>query len=71
MHPWFKNVDYSVMISRKVIPPFRPSLLKFHFDTVELAKGELETREKLMGKTGLSQDIKLFKSFYFDKNEDS
>ena len=71
MHPWFKSVDYPAMIQREVSPPFRPSLLKFHFDSVELTKGELETREKLLGKTGLTQDIKLFSSFYFDNNEDS
>jgi len=28
--------------------------LKFNFDSTELTKGELEAREKLMGRTGLA-----------------
>jgi serum/glucocorticoid-regulated kinase 2 len=41
------------MIQKRLPPPFKPSLLKFNFDSMELTKGELETREKLLGKTGL------------------
>jgi serum/glucocorticoid-regulated kinase 2 len=43
--------------------------LKFNFDSSELTKGELETREKLLGRAGLSSDIRLFTSFYFDPRE--
>jgi serum/glucocorticoid-regulated kinase 2 len=39
-------------------------------DSNELIKGELETREKLLGKAGLPEDFRIFKkNFYFDKNE--
>lgn len=61
IHPWFKDVNFlaildkqvNVLIYSKVPPPFKPNQLKFHFDSNELTKGELEAREKLMGRTGL------------------
>lgn len=53
----------------EIPPPFQPNQLKFNFDSNELSKGELEAREKLLGRAGLSSDIKLFSSFYFDPRE--
>ena len=40
-------------------------MLKFNFDDNDLMKGELEVREKIMGKVNM-QEVTLFKDFYFD-----
>ena len=50
---------------KKVKPPFVPNILKFNFDDNDLIKGELEIREKIMGKVNM-QEVTLFKEFYFD-----
>jgi serum/glucocorticoid-regulated kinase 2 len=54
IHPWFKNVNFIALLQKKIIPPFKPNSLKFNFDSNDLIKGELETREKLLGKSGLA-----------------
>ncbi|CAK58738.1 unnamed protein product (macronuclear) [Paramecium tetraurelia] len=66
LHPWFKGCDWIQILQKNIEPPFKPNQLQFHYDQNELLKGELETREKLLGKSGLQKDIKIFKTFYFD-----
>ncbi|CAD8072433.1 unnamed protein product [Paramecium primaurelia] len=68
-HSWFKDVDLIAILQKLVPPPFKPNQLKFNYDQNDLMKGELETREKLLGKSGLKQEIRIFKAFYFDSNE--
>ncbi|CAK64739.1 unnamed protein product (macronuclear) [Paramecium tetraurelia] len=68
-HSWFKDVDLVAILQKQVPPPFRPNQFKFNYDSNDLMKGELETREKLLGKTGLQQEIRIFKAFYFDSSE--
>ncbi|CAD8122272.1 unnamed protein product [Paramecium sonneborni] len=68
-HPWFKDCDLVSILLKKVQPPFKPNQLQFNYDSNDLMNGELETREKLLGKTGLQQEIKIFKDFYFDQSE--
>ena len=64
-HAWFRNVDFKDFYMKKVKPPFVPNILKFNFDDNDLIKGELEIREKIMGKVNM-QEVTLFKEFYFD-----
>lgn len=68
-HPWFKGSNFMDMLDKKVEPPYKPNQLRFNFDSNELTKGELEAREKLMGRTGLPKDEVIFTSFYFDQSE--
>ncbi|CAD8195624.1 unnamed protein product [Paramecium octaurelia] len=68
-HAWFKDVDLVAILQKQIPPPFKPNQLKFNYDSNDLMKGELETREKLLGKTGLQQEIRIFKAFYFDSYE--
>ncbi|CAD8101305.1 unnamed protein product [Paramecium primaurelia] len=68
-HSWFKDVDLVSILQKQVPPPFKPNQFKFNYDSNDLMKGELETREKLLGKTGLQQEIRIFKAFYFDSQE--
>ncbi|CAD8198047.1 unnamed protein product [Paramecium pentaurelia] len=68
-HPWFKDCDLVSILLKKVQPPFKPNQLQFNYDSNDLMNGELETREKLLGKTGLQQEIKIFQDFYFDQSE--
>lgn len=70
-HPWFKNVNLVKFVEKSYRPPFKPNPIKLNFEqnNAELTKGELETREKLLGRTGLQQEVKLFNQFYFDVNE--
>ncbi|CAD8135916.1 unnamed protein product [Paramecium pentaurelia] len=69
LHPWFKGCDWIQILQKKINPPFKPNQLQFHYDQNELLKGELETREKLLGRSGLQKEIKIFKSFYFDATQ--
>ncbi|CAD8070948.1 unnamed protein product [Paramecium sonneborni] len=65
-HAWFKDIDLVAILQKQISPPFKPNQLKFNYDSNDLMKGELETREKLLGKSGLQQEIRIFKAFYFD-----
>ena len=29
-HPWFKNIDFNDVLNLKVIPPFKPKVVKFY-----------------------------------------
>ncbi|CAD8124688.1 unnamed protein product [Paramecium sonneborni] len=69
LHPWFKDFNWILILNKKIQPPFQPNQLQFHYDSNELLKGELETRDKILGKTGLQENIKIFKSFYFDSKK--
>ncbi|CAD8127096.1 unnamed protein product [Paramecium sonneborni] len=69
LHPWFQDCNWLSILNKQIQPPFKPNQLQFHYDSNELLKGELETREKILGKTGLLQDIQIFKSFYFDSKK--
>ncbi|CAK68188.1 unnamed protein product (macronuclear) [Paramecium tetraurelia] len=66
-HSWFKDVNLVAILQKQIPPPFKPNQLKFNYDQNDLMKGELETREKLLGKS--HQEIRLFKAFYFDSKE--
>lgn len=46
-----------------------PDVLKFNSDEVDTLKGELETRQKLLEKTGFRKDVRLFKDLYFNNDE--
>jgi serum/glucocorticoid-regulated kinase 2 len=50
-------VNFLSFLDKKITPPFKPNQLKFNFDSSELTKGELEAREKLLGKSGFQEDI--------------
>lgn len=69
VHPWFRGISLTGLLDQKVQPPIVPDVCRFNFHVSENAKGitELETVEKLVGKKGFKNDIKLFDEFYFDR----
>lgn len=62
VHPWFGNLSMTALLEKKLPPPFVPDPLKFYFHLHDNTKGtgEIETIDKLLGRTGLTKDIKVF-----------
>ncbi|CAD8121301.1 unnamed protein product [Paramecium sonneborni] len=68
-HKWFKKVNMTDILMKRVTPPIKPDIQKLNFETKNLQQGDLEVREKLIGKAGFKKDFKIFDEFYFDYRE--
>ena len=73
-HPWFKEIDWEMLLAQKVTPPFIPVCTEDYFDENYLQSFELSTKLRedinMQNKNVRNPNIqKLFKGFYFDKDK--
>ena len=73
-HPWFKDIDWDMLLAQKVIPPFVPVCTEDYFDENYLQSFEISTKLRediaLQNKNVRNPNVqKLFKSFYYDKDK--
>ena len=73
-HPWFKEIDWEMLLAQKVTPPFIPVCTEDYFDENYLQSFELSTKLRedinIQNKNVRNPNIqKLFKGFYFDKDK--
>ena len=73
-HPWFKDIDWDMLLAQKVTPPFVPVCTEDYFDENYLQSFEISTKLRediaLQNKNVRNPNVqKLFKSFYYDKDK--
>lgn len=44
-HPWFADVDFESIVTKKLKPPYKPQPLQYNFDEEEFNKGDAEFRK--------------------------
>lgn len=73
-HPWFKDIDWELLLAQKVPPPFVPVCTEDYFDENYLQSFEISTKLRediaIQNKNVRNPNVqKLFKSFYYDKDK--
>lgn len=66
-HPWIGKINSEIVLSKKLVPPYIPSLEEFNFDENELGDDEAEFTQALLqeGMIHPSKERLIFKDFDF------
>lgn len=67
-HPWIGKINSEIVLSKKLVPPYIPSLDEFNFDENELGDDEAEFTQALLQEAMIhpSKERLIFKDFDFD-----
>lgn len=73
-HPWFKDIDWDMLLAQKIPPPFVPVCTEDYFDENYLQSFEISAKLRediaIQNKNVRNPNVqKLFKSFYYDKDK--
>ncbi|CAD8173792.1 unnamed protein product [Paramecium octaurelia] len=70
-HSFFAQIDFKLLMLKKIKPPFRPDPLKMNLDEKESQKGEQDFRKMIASNKGANLPAIFGSSFYYESPQET